>query len=91
MRLLHTSFGIQNTGWITEEKVIQPGLFFRGQSGDAGLLRQDERSDNASHPDRVTREPSLCHTLKQVLFWQDERTVPASSQNRLIFTYFVIY
>ena len=28
MRLLHTSFGIQKTGWITEEKVIQPALFW---------------------------------------------------------------
>ena len=45
MRLLHSSFGIQKTGWITEEKVIQPALFFWRV-----LLRKDEEpSQHPSH------------------------------------------
>ena len=49
-------------GWITEEKVIQPGLFCGGR-GETGSVAQDARSVSGSHPDRVTREPSPCHTF----------------------------
>ena len=52
----------RKTGWITEEKVIQPGLFCGGR-GETGSVAQDARSVSGSHPDRVTREPSPCHTF----------------------------
>ena len=42
MRLLHSSFGIQNTGWITVTS--DAACFVLGGRGDAGLLRQDEKT-----------------------------------------------
>ena len=42
MRLLHSSFGIQKTGWITVTS--DAACFVWGGRGDAGLLRQDEKT-----------------------------------------------